>query len=252
MMRKPARFHVVAALLVLGLGLPSPAGAAGIDLSLDRQVVDVGAFYNGTTVRATGTAPEDAEVVVLVSGKPEDLHLKKKGKAAGLLWMNVGDLTFSNAPRVYQLYATPGAGKLLEAQDMPFSLAALRDRIRIEPADDADRMFREFLKLKQGESVYAVHPEAVRRGPGGRFEVSLDVPPRMKPEDYTVTAFAVRDGRIMASVEGGLTVRQVGFPAWLSKMAFQNALLYGILSVLIAVAAGFLMGALFKGGDGAH
>lgn len=240
-------------ILFLGSFLTSESDAAEMALHLEQPVVNVGAFYNGTTVTAAGTAPAGAEIVLLVSGKPENLHLKKKGKAGGLLWMNVGDLTFANAPGVYQLYTTAGGEALTRSPGMPFSYAALEKRVRIEPVDgNHDRLFEEFLKLKEGESVYAIHPGAVKRYGNDGFQVSLSIPPRMKPEDYAVTVYAVENEKVIGTRKANLAVQQVGFPAWLSKMAFQNALLYGILSVLIALAAGFIMGGLFRGGDGAH
>ena len=39
----------------------------------------------------------------------------------------------------------------------------------------------------------------------------------------------------------------VGFPAMLMKLAHQQAALYGILAVVIAIVTGFIMGILFKG-----
>jgi hypothetical protein len=45
-------------------------------------------------------------------------------------------------------------------------------------------------------------------------------------------------------------VHMVGFPEFLMSMAYQHALMYGILAVVVAILTGFLMGYLFKGGGG--
>ncbi len=229
-----------------------PAGAA-VTLELDQSIVDVSAFYNGTEIHASGTVPPGNQVVVLVSGEPEDLHLKKKGKAGGVFWMNVGDLTYENAPAVYMVYGTSAVEEFLDAPELPFSLKALEARVKITPAgDDKDFLFREFVKLKEHDAVYAVRPGSVTMTDDGAFNVPLRIPPRMKPATYKVSAFALQDGTVRGTAETQFVIRLVGFPSFLSRMAFDKSLIYGILAVVIAVAAGLIMGSLFKGGGGGH
>ncbi len=228
--------------------------SAEIGFKLENSTVSVGTFYNGTTVQASGTVPTGSDVVVVVSGEPEELHLKLKGKAAGFLWMNIGDLTLSNAPQVYMVYANADVGSLLKSAEMPFSLAALKNRIEMSmPETDKDKLFKEFIKLKEEESVYAVRPSAISLEKNGHFNLDLTLSPRMKQGDYTITTYAIQNGQITGTTTKTLTIGLTGFPAWISKMAFHNALVYGLLAVLIALAAGLLMGVLFKdAGDGAH
>jgi len=56
-------------------------------------------------------------------------------------------------------------------------------------------------------------------------------------------------------IEGGsqqLKLTQIGFPAFLSSMAFGRALVYGIMSVVIAIFAGLGMSMVFRSKGGAH
>lgn len=243
--------------VVLFAAASAAQSQAAVTLELDRSRVEINAFYNGTTVHCRGTVPAGAEVVIRVSGRPEDLHLKKKGKAGGVLWMNIGDLKFANAPKVYMLYTSKGAADTITDRNFEFSYAALADRVEIEPAGtDKDKWFGEFVKLKKHDGVYADYPGAVTITPddggAGRFEAELVIPPRMMADDYRIAAYAVINGRIAGKAEKALAIRQVGFPKKLSNLAFNHALAYGIFSVLIAIAAGFIMGMLFKDKGGAH
>ena len=54
-------------------------------------------------------------------------------------------------------------------------------------------------------------------------------------------------GKQTAEVEA----RLIGFPEWLSKMAFNNGLLYGVLATVIAVVSGLGIGLMFQS-KGAH
>jgi uncharacterized protein (TIGR02186 family) len=239
------------------LALASFTFAAPVELQLDKSAIEITAFYNGTTVLARGTVPAGSEAVVRVSGKDEVLHLKKKGKVGGLLWMNTGDLTIENAPKIYLLYSSSTGQEILADPKLGVSLDSLRDRIRILPeSEDQKFFFNEFLKMKKDDAVYAEFPGTVtyRDQPDGtrQFQASLQIPPRMSEDDYTIEVLAVKEGNLIGQASSDLQVKMVGFPEQLARMAFQRSLLYGILSVLIAVAAGFFMGTLFRGKGGAH
>lgn len=244
-------------LFVMILLAASPEAQADVSLELDKPTVEIGTFYNGTSVLCQGTVPLNTDVVIRVSGQPEELHLKKKGKVAGLLWMNVGDFTFSNAPKVYMLYSSAGSKKTIDNPAMIYSYAALADRIEIDSAGaEKEKWFNEFLKLKKHNKTYAEFPGAVTTSVGkdnsGHFAANLVIPPLMGQDDYQVTVYAIENGTIIGQAEKVLTIRQVGFPKKLTDLAYNHALIYGVFSVLVALAAGLLMGVLFKGKGGAH
>ena len=74
----------------------------------------------------------------------------------------------------------------------------------------------------------------------------------MSEDDYTIEVLAVKEGQLIEQASSDLQVKMVGFPEQLFRLAFQRSLLYGVLSVLIAVGAGLFMGTLFRGKGGAH
>jgi hypothetical protein len=248
---------VTVSLALALLAMTSLAFAGPVELQLDKTTVEIGTFYNGTTVQATGTVPAGAEAVIRVSGKPQELHLKKKGKAGGILWMNIGDLTFDNAPKIYMLYTSEAAKNYLADANLNFSLPSLQNRIEIFPAnEDKAFYFNEFLKLKKKESIYAEFPGEVTYSDTSngerQFQATLQIPPRMGADDYTIDVFALQEGRITGQDSKTLQVRMISFPQMLSKLAYNRSLLYGILSVLVAVAAGLFMGIVFRDKGSAH
>lgn len=238
--------------MVCGLAF---SAAADTSIKVDKSVVEISTFYNGTTIHASGQVPPGAEAVIRVSGRPENTHVKKKGKVGGLLWMNVGDLEFDNAPKVYMLYAANA--DMLQLGSAEYPMMALKDRIEIKPdGEDTAFLLKEFLRMKKKASVYAENADAVSYssdGASGRqYDVDLVIPPRMRPDDYSIEVFAVAGNKVIGTSTQELQIKQVGFPAQLTALAFDHSLLHGILAVLIAIAAGFLMGAIFKGKGGAH
>ena len=246
-------------IIVLGVMLLRPHGvdAADISLKLESHVVQIGAFYNGTTVEVQGKIPSDAEALVRVIGSREEMHLKKKGKAGGLLWMNTGDVSFRNVPKVFMLYTSEESAKSIESPQLGLGFAVLKDQVEISPADgDNEFLFKEFIRLKYKEGLYTRNYDAIQYGASENgmksLRTSLQISPRMLPGSYTVELFAIKNEKVVGQVSESLTIKQVGFPAQLSALAFDHALLHGVLAVLVAIAAGLLTGVLFKGKGGAH
>lgn len=252
-------------LLTISLFLLAVNGATAqepLQATISPQNLGIGAFYDGGRVVIKGELPADADAVVRVQGEQQDIHLKQKGKALGLLWMNLGTVTIEHAPTVYLLYAPANFPQSLGANPeaapaWKLSLSALRERIKILPEDaDKNVLFKEFVKLKKTEGLYQVRDDAIRylntSGHSKAFEVRVTIPARMLPGQYTVEVYAVKDGKIIAQTQQDLKVQMVGFPAFLSVLAFQHGGMYGLLAIFVALFAGLLTGFLFGGGKGAH
>ncbi len=239
------------------LGMARVCLSADIDMTITPATVEISAFYNGTSAIIKGRIPANAEAVVRVSGTGEELHLMKKGKVGGFLWMNTGDVTLENAPNVYMVYTPKEITDLDNSPARRLSIPALKDRITVSPAsEDKDFIVGEFIKLKEKYALYTVNDETVKYGAVSNgtktFRVKVTIPPRMKQGIYKIDLGIVQDGKLTGIISKELKVKLIGFPAQLSKLAFGKPLTHGIMAVLVAIAAGLLMGVIFRGKGGAH
>ncbi len=231
--------------------------AEDVQVAVDPSDISIAAFYNGTSVKATGTIPANADVVIRITGAGEEVHLKKKGKVGGLLWMNTGKITFKNVPGVFMVYTTPELAKVVNLHTINLGYWSVKDQVELEPENEVKEfLFKEFVKLKEEEGVYVIDSKSVKyaAGPDGtrQFEVNIAVPPKMKPGQYSVEAYAVADNSVVGKADTALMITLIGFPAWIAGLAFGHELLYGTMAVLVAIAAGLAMGILFKDKGGAH
>jgi uncharacterized protein (TIGR02186 family) len=252
-------------MMVFFIWHPQLAGSTVSDTTKNEpNLIGIGAFFNGTPLTVSGKIGIENDVVVLVSGKQEALTLKKKGKALGLLWMNLGDVHFKNVPNLYILYSSgpsiesdasnPNA---LEKLDIGFNY--LKKEMEIEaPQADRDALANEFLKLKQKQGLYAFHPGKIKFEPNNETERSFTadvwIPPQIPVGEYQIKVMEIHDGRIVDTSKNQLKVKEEGIPLMLSSLAFNQSLLYGFFAVLVAIAAGLAMDFFFgtgKGG-GAH
>ncbi len=74
--------------------------------------------------------------MVVVTGEKEDLNLKTKGRVFGVLWMNLGSVSFHEVPAVYLLHHSRGVQEFARTnpvgwKKMGMSLDCLMDRAKI-------------------------------------------------------------------------------------------------------------------------
>lgn len=238
-------------------GQPQTGHTADPALKLIPSVIQISAFYDGATVNIESRIPADAEALIIVRGEGEDLHYKKKGKAGGLLWMNIGDIIFHNVPKVYMIYSSQDDADLIESKELNLGFDALEEQVTISPStEDKDFFYQEFLKLKQAEDLYTKVTDGVHYGLADKgmksVQAAVSIPARMRPGDYTVELFAVQDKKIVGRAVESLQIKQVGFPAQLTTLAYGHALWHGIMAVVVALLAGLFIGIVFKDKGGAH
>lgn len=98
---------LTALLLLLLVCLPAVASAAvPATFTVTPPAINIGASFNGIDIKVDGSIPEGADAVVRFKSGEQDVALKEKGKAMGVLWMNMGTVTFHHCPDLFMV-ATP-------------------------------------------------------------------------------------------------------------------------------------------------
>jgi uncharacterized protein (TIGR02186 family) len=242
--------------LILGLLaglLLGGRGAAASGLHLSPQVIEIGTFFEGAQLTVSAEIPQGAQAIMGVVGGGANEYLMRKGRRGGL-WMNVGEIQVQGVPEIYLIMSSNKDLLYSGNSKMPFGYSALRKKVTFSGSiapQEVGRFFQDFLKLKESNGLYASRPGAVKVTKvssglalaQGRFYLPAQIP----PGDYAVRLAVVQAGEVRELREARLDVRMVGFPALLTRLAYEQAALFGIIAIVIAIAAGFLMGFLFKG-----
>ncbi|MBU0987502.1 MAG: TIGR02186 family protein [Proteobacteria bacterium] len=262
MVKNKASIWIVFVLLGL-LWHPLPADpATSLTAKLEPNVILIGSFFNGISLSVSGRVSAENEVLVVMKGRTEDLTLKKKGRALGVLWMNLGEVTFQQVPKIYLLYTSEGLAEFARAnsaqwEQLGLGFESFKSKTEITPLlEEKESLIQEFLKLKQSQGLYAASQGAVHfeniDGKLKSYEAAVQVPARIAPGEYEVDVLELHDGTVVATTVEQLKVKEDGLPAILSNLAFKHGTLYGILSVLIAIGAGLLMDFFFGQSKGTH
>lgn len=230
---------------------PAPA-AEDCALNVLPERITIGTDYNGASLAITGSVPRGSTAVLRLVGDRGDKHFKQKGKAMGLLWMNLGTVTVKDVPGVLligtdDLNAENAADAALNSAGLGFE--------SFQGATDP-ALFEEFLHLKTHEGLYQVQRKAVSYkadddGATG-FSATLALPSALRKGAYELQLFAIRDGKVVAETTRAVNAELKGFPELLSALAYGHSLTYGVMATIIAILAGLLMTVIFKDRGGAH
>ena len=244
----------VLALRTAAAGTPPPR------VKVTPDVVRMGAFYGGATVRVEGARDADGTIIVAVRGPTVTEVFKHDGRA-GFLWVNTNKVAISEVPSLWLVFSSERVGACLPRaviDQYGLDQAALKKQMRIQcKACDQEQIAEEYLNYKTVQGSYRQASGNFRMvaaraagvsDPSYRFEFEL--PRCATPGEYRVLVLECRGGEVTASSEVPLRVVEVGFPSFISGMASQHASYYGMLSVLVALLAGlgidFLVARLFK------
>jgi uncharacterized protein (TIGR02186 family) len=233
-----------------------------LSVNMQPAHIQIGATFNGVRISVAGEIPSDAAAVIRLTGKPEHSRLKQKGRALGVLWMNLDAVEISKAPNVFLLYLPAGGGAASEAgqtnwHQLGIGLDGLRRQVDIVAHDEnKTALFDEFVKLKERAGLYGVVEGAIHYGQNNgtvkSFTATLALPAALPQGTYRFELLAIKNGAVDASLVRDIDAYEIGMPAWISRLAFDHGTLYGVLAVLVAVVAGLLTGIMFKGEKGAH
>ncbi len=244
---------IVVAGLVILLGVVLGIGAAqaqplqrSINIDLARQKVSITSGFSGTDVLLYGAVDQKSDIVAYVSSTdPGPQTIIHKERVFGI-WVNRGSATFTSVPVLHTVVSTRPLADIAPEQVWRNNRVDFTG-LDIQPNDPALAPYRDGLiaaKIRQG--LYDLDEQGVVYPDGRLFKATLHFPATLPPGRYNVTVLQLRDGRIIDAAVRPLVVNKVGLGAWISDLARDNGLLYGLFAIFVAAVAGLLAGYVFR------
>lgn len=235
------------------VGLQWGAAACSVNLEVVPETVGIGTFFQGREVTVSAKVPQGVEAVVEILGGSVSERLMRKERW-GPLWLNREEVEVKNAPSLYLAASTDPALLHNPSDFREWGYGAMAERIRFhgQAGDEIRRwLLSEFIRLKETQGLYNVFPGQVAGSDTEdecpRVRTSFFLPSNVKPGRYEVRLLLTQHGELIGQTGTSVEVRLEGLPALLSSLAQNHPLLYGVLAVVLAMLAGFLIGHIFKG-----
>ena len=248
-----------AALACLALAaclLAARTGAEEVVLGLSKDKVAITATFEGSEILVFGAVkrevpiPEEPlDVIVAVAGPDKPLIVRRKERRFGI-WVNIDAVEIDAAPSFYAVATTGPFDQVLS------NVEDLRHRVSIPQAirsvgapatvGDAQAFTDAVIRIRKGNGAYKVEEGAVSLDEQTLFRASISMPANLTEGVYATRIFLTRGGEVVATYQTSIDVRKVGLERWLFNMSREQPLLYGLMSLAIAIAAGWSASAAFR------
>jgi uncharacterized protein (TIGR02186 family) len=247
--------------LILAVFMLAGTASAKLTAKANHDRITVDFFYHGNTVSVRGVSDPGTDLVVKIASPEGEQVLRQKGKVGGILWMNVGKLTFEHVPLLYFIQSTKNLTDMLSEEELNkyvLGYPALERHSEVSPVSgvaEKERWFDQFVSFKEASKLYTASYGKIsttQKGDEQQYYILLDWPYQAQPGEYTVSVYAVKGNKVVESAETKMRVEQVGIVKSLAGMAKNKAALYGFISIVVALGAGFGVGLVFRKGGGAH
>ena len=245
-MKSRQRLLLALPFLVVALFAHAAAALEPTTMKVLPSTVELGTLYGGATVHVVGMAGAGRKIIVVVRG-PSAAEIFNKLSRVGPIWVNTGKITISGVPALLLIFSSEPVETSLNTaaiDNYQLSLGSLKKHMQIETkVPGRDRIADDFLAFKAHRATYRIAPGSVQLGVPNQgelpYNLDFEMPRSAKPGKYQVSVLECQDGQVAKQSDVDLMLVEVGFPALVARLAKEQASLYGIISVITAMLAGF-------------
>ena len=227
----------------------APVARAQLVADLSEHLIAITTGFIGTDVLLFGAIEGPGDVVVVVRGPSRTEIVRRKARIAGI-WINEREMVLQNVPSFYVVASAKPLTDILS------TVARTRHEIgfdylhftpsRAAPAAEVEEFRTALIRNKESDDLYTEETGKLSFLGSRLFRTRIYFPSNVPTGTYTADVFLVRDGNVVSAQSTPLVVSKVGFGAELFDFAHRRPALYGILAVVVALAAGWLAGVAFR------
>jgi len=243
----------------LAVFLPfTPAFAAEeVILGLSQNRVAITADFDGSEILIFGAIKRDAAtsqvgplgVVITIQGPSQPLTVRRKEKKYGI-WVNSDALEIDSAPAFYAVATSaPFNTVMTHTQDLKFHVSiphAIRSVGAPVHIKDPAAFSQAAIRIRRANNLYQVLENTVDIQQETLFQTSIALPSNLTEGVYKTRVFLTRDREVVTHFDTLIKVQKVGLERFLFNLSRERPLIYGLLSLAIAIIAGWGASAFFQ------
>jgi uncharacterized protein (TIGR02186 family) len=233
-----------------------PARSEEVVLGLSSDKVAITATFEGSDILIFGAVKREApipeiplDVVITVAGPSLPVTVRRKDRRMGI-WVNTDAVDLDAAPSFYAVATSGPLDEVLSAtEDLRHRVSiprAIRSVGAASMVEDAESFTEALIRIRREEGAYQLRENSVALDEQTLFRTAIRLPANLTEGAYPTRIFLTREGRVVSRFETVIDVRKVGLERWLYSLSREDPLLYGLLSLAIAIAAGWGASAAFQ------
>jgi uncharacterized protein (TIGR02186 family) len=233
------------------------AAEEGVIATLSANRVSITADFSGSEIFIAGAvtrdspAPADSplDVVITVTGPSEPVTVRRKARQFGV-WMNTDSVEVDRAPSFYAVASTRPLDvalsqtlSLAKRIGLEYAVKTVGEaREGLNPADFTEAVIR----IRHAKGIYYESPEPVKLVEETLFTANFALPANLVEGDYAAKVYLLRNKQLVDDFETSIAVRKVGLERWIYNLSRQQPFIYGLLSIIVALAAGWGASEVFR------
>ncbi|KIC51250.1 TIGR02186 family protein [Tateyamaria sp. ANG-S1] len=242
--------------LLIALLFALPVRAEEVVLGLSQDEVAITTSFDGSEIlifgavkRETAIPEGELGVIVTIAGPPEPITVRRKERRFGI-WVNTDAVEIDGAPSFYAVATSSPLDDVLGVRDNLEHKVSVPSMLRgVETPNtvlDASAYVAALIRINTNAGTYQLLEDTVIVDQDTLFRTRIRLPAALTEGAYETRIFLTRDGQVIASYETAIDVRKVGLERWLFTLSRENPFWYGIMSLAIAIAAGWTASAAFS------
>jgi len=245
--------RILLALLFLAL----PAQAEEVVLGLSRDSVSISTTFDGSDILIFGAIKREEpipdgpplQVIVTIAGPDQALTVRRKERKFGI-WVNTEAVEVDSAPSFYAIATSAPFNEVISrVEDLRHGVSiprAIRSVGAPMTVADPQAFSSAVIRIRKANSLYQILEGAVQVDQQTLFRTSVTMPANLTEGNYRTRIFLTRGGVVVNQFETVIDVRKVGLERWLFILSHEQPILYGLMSLAIAIAAGWGASAVFR------
>lgn len=224
---------------------------------LSQSDVAITTNFNGSEILIYGAISRDApipdgstlDVIVTLQGPSGPLVIRKKEKRSGI-WVNGDSIKINQAPSFYAVATTaPLDDTLVESEDIKYSITIPRAIRTFGQGLNSNKISADIealIRIRESQGLYRLAQNSVQLKDETLFRSDIILPANLTEGIYIVRIFLTRGGYVIDYFEQEIDVSKSGLERFLHNLSIEQPFLYGVLSLLVAVVAGWAASRIFR------
>ncbi|WP_299138041.1 TIGR02186 family protein [uncultured Tateyamaria sp.] len=240
---------------LLLVALPATA-AEEVVLGLSQSEVAITTNFNGSEIFVFGAIKRDAPmpegdmgVIVTISGPPVPVSVRKKERRFGI-WVNTDVVEIEAAPSYYAVATSGPLEDVLSTRENILRKVSVPSMIQSISAPttvlDATGYVNALIRIRENAEAFQLLEGQVVVDDDTLFRTRIKLPAALTEGAYQTRILLTRDGAVVDQYQTAIDVRKVGLERWLYSLSRNQPFLYGLMSLAIAIFAGWSASAAFS------
>lgn len=226
-------------------------------LGLSQTSVSITANFDGSEILIFGAIKRETpipdgpplEVLVTVAGPSQPITVRRKDRRYGI-WVNTDAVEVDAAPSFYAIATSaPWSQSITAVEDLRHRVSiprAIRSVGAPMSVRDSQSFTEALIRIRTRNGLYQLREESVQLREQTLFDTAIAMPANLTEGAYRARILLTRGGNVVSQYETVIDVQKVGLEHWLFNLSRQQPLIYGLLSVAMAIVAGWGASAAFR------